>query len=485
MQPTVGRPVNMPDRTLDRRRGRTVPVSTRPAGRERSVRAEAAPAARDKRLAWPVVLFVVALLVPWSVLIGPLRLSAYRVVLLATVLPCLMMWFKGRAGPIRAPDILILAFCLWCFLSLATAHGAASGLQSGGIMFIETAGAYLLARCYIRDAQDFKNVIRLVAWVVLFLLPFSLYETLTGKKLILDTLSAVAPTFQYTVAEMRMGLRRVQGPFEHPILYGVFCGSIFAMTFMVLGEGKNVVSRWLLTALVGFTALLSLSSAPIAAITLQLSMMLWNGVLQKFKYRWKLLWGLVIAAFLVVEIGSNQTPVQFYISHFTFDQQTGWYRLWIWQYGSASVMNHPLLGIGFGEWARPAWMVTDSIDNFWLVLAMRHGIPALLLMLGTYLCITFGIVFNRKLDPKLENYRTAFLICMTTYFFVGTTVHFWTAAYVWFVFLMGAGVWMLETGPDRPASTTEEDPTDRRREALSRRAAMQAPSRMKVGEDIR
>lgn len=466
----------MPDRTLDRRRGQSVSIPSRlGADREKSARTEAMPVAASKRLAWPVVLFIIALLVPWSVLIGPLRLSAYRVVLLATVLPCIVLWVRGRAGRIRMPDMLLLLYCLWCFLSLAAAHGAASGLQSGGIMFIETFGAYLLARCYIRDAEDFKNVIRLVAWVVVCLLPFSLYETLTGKKLILDTLSAVAPTFQYTVAEMRMGLRRVQGPFEHPILYGVFCASIFAMTFMILGEGRNVVSRWLWTVLVGFTALLSLSSAPIAAITLQLSMMVWNGALRQFSYRWKLLWGLAITAFLVIEIGSNQTPIQFYISHFTFDQQTGWYRLWIWQYGSASVMNHPLLGIGFADWARPAWMITDSIDNFWLVIALRHGIPALLLMFGTYLTIVSGVVINKKVNPKLENYYTAFLICMATYFFIGTTVHFWTAAYAWFVFLMGAGVWMLETRPGGSTSTTEEDPTARRREALSRRAAVRAP----------
>ncbi|MGO4833723.1 polymerase, partial [Rhizobiaceae sp. 2RAB30] len=282
------------------------------------MRTGAVPVAGSKRLAWPVVLFIIALLVPWSVLIGPLRLSAYRVVLLVTVLPCLFLWLGGRAGRIRMPDILLLLYCLWCFLSLAAAHGATSGLQSGGIMFIETFGAYLLARCYIRDAVDLKNVIRLVAWVVLLLLPFSLYEAVTGKKLILDTLSAIAPTFQYTVGELRMGLRRVQGPFEHPILYGVFCGSIFAMTNMVLGEGKSAMSRWLLTASIGFTAFLSLSSAPMAGIALQLSMMLWNWALRQFKYRWKLLWGVALAGFLVVELGSNQTPVQFYISHFTF-----------------------------------------------------------------------------------------------------------------------------------------------------------------------
>ena len=33
---------------------------------------------------------------------------------------------------------------------------------------------------------------------------------------------------------------------------------------------------------------------------------------------------------------------------------------------------------------------------------------------------------------------------MTAFFLVGWTVHFWDAAYVLFLFLMGSGVWMLD-----------------------------------------
>ena len=33
----------------------------------------------------------------------------------------------------------------------------------------------------------------------------------------------------------------------------------------------------------------------------------------------------------------------------------------------------------------PSFMVSNSVDNFWLITAMRYGIPAFVLMLGTYL----------------------------------------------------------------------------------------------------
>ena len=32
------------------------------------------------------------------------------------------------------------------------------------------------------------------------------------------------------------------------------------------------------------------------------------------------------------------------------------------------------------------------------------------------------------------------------FFFVGFTVHFWGPAYVWFMFLLGSGVWLLDAG---------------------------------------
>jgi hypothetical protein len=190
-------------------------------------------------------------------------------------------------------------------------------------------------------------------------------------------------------------------------------------------------------------AFLSMSSAPIASLVIQGALMSWNWLLRQYSLRWKILWALAFAAYLVIEFGSNQTPASFYVSYFTFDRGTGWYRLWTWEYATASVLNHPVFGIGFGDWVRPGWMASGSIDNFWLVIAVRHGFPALGCMLGAYLAITLAVSFKAKLDESLENYRLAFLLCMVTYFFVGTTVYFWAASYVWFLFLLGSGVWLL------------------------------------------
>src|SRR4051812_39931790 len=81
-------------------------------------RAIASKQGSGKGLAWPVLLFLVAQVMPWNFRVGPLSLPTPRIVLLAMVLPCLVQLMTGRAGRIRAADIAILLFCFWCALSL-------------------------------------------------------------------------------------------------------------------------------------------------------------------------------------------------------------------------------------------------------------------------------------------------------------------------------------------------------------------------------
>ncbi|WP_211486655.1 hypothetical protein, partial [Corallococcus exiguus] len=107
----------------------------------------------------PVTLFCLSVLVPWTPQIAGVELSPYRIVLLVTIIPCLSMWIAGKAGRIRIADIALMGYAAWCFLSLLIVHGPEFAIKSGGVLFIETIGAYLLARCYIRDAQDFYTTI--------------------------------------------------------------------------------------------------------------------------------------------------------------------------------------------------------------------------------------------------------------------------------------------------------------------------------------
>ncbi|EJL50980.1 lipid A core-O-antigen ligase-like enyme [Rhizobium sp. CF122] len=429
--------------------------------RKPEISAQAAPemvAQPNHGLALPVKLFLVGLVLPWIIPFGSLNLSAYRIVLLVAFVPCSVLWMQGRAGRIRLPDLGLTLFHLWAAVGLVVVHGIGPAIQPGGMLFIEGMGSYLMARCFIRTPDDFRSMVMFVSKLLVCLLPFCLYEWLTGQKPLLTILGTIFPTVEITRMYPRMGLWRVQGPFSHSILYGVFCASLLALVCRASSFRYNGFTAVFFTSVVVGSAVLSMSSAPIAGLALQIALLTWDRLLRGFPGRWKLLWAVAILGIGAIEFGSNQTPAQFYVSHFTFEQQTGWYRMWIWEYGTASVERHPIFGIGLGDWMRPGWMVSDSIDNFWLILAMRHGIPGVTLMVLSWFGLWFAIARRKVLEPVVASYRTAYLICMASFVFVGATVHFWGATYAWFFFLGGAGAWILDSrGHENPSGRTVSD----------------------------
>ena len=90
-------------------------------------------------------------------------------------------------------DILLLLFSFWCTLSLVVVHGMENSVQTWGIGLIETLGPYLLARCYIRDADDYYNLIQFQFRLVLLLLPFAIVEFITGHDIWRDLFAAIWP----------------------------------------------------------------------------------------------------------------------------------------------------------------------------------------------------------------------------------------------------------------------------------------------------
>lgn len=417
------------------------------AARARAVSDKAADPAVQDALPWPVALFLVSLIIPWIIELGPLRLSVSRLILIGTIIPCLFMWMNGKAGRIRTPDILVILFCLWCSVSLAAVHDLDTSVQSGGMTAIETMGAYFLARVFIRNEKQFYGMVRTIFWIILFLLPFSMYESITGTNISLSLFRVILPTqIDYFMAP-RWGLRRVQSVFDHPILYGVFCTSVFALTHKVLGRHLSAMRRWSRSALVFLATLLSMSSGPLSALVVQALLISWGWFLRDFRYRWHVLAAFFVALYMAVSLLSNQSFFEFYVHYFAFSQDTGWDRIRIWHYGWLSVFNHPLFGIGYHEYQRPDWM-EPSIDMFWLINFVRFGYPGGVLMFLIFWCVFFSTAFKKGLSKQQNDYRTAYLITMIGIFTVGWTVHFWNTPYLLIMFFLGSTSWMLDIESD-------------------------------------
>ena len=94
------------------------------------------------------ILFVASIFIPveFHVLLGTLRLEAYRIVLAITLVFALINLRKilNHADLI---DILLLLFVILASTSLIYNHGLKDGIESSGILIIEILGAFYCRGC--------------------------------------------------------------------------------------------------------------------------------------------------------------------------------------------------------------------------------------------------------------------------------------------------------------------------------------------------
>jgi len=172
-------------------------------------------------------------------------------------------------------------------------------------------------------------------------------------------------------------------------------------------------------------------------------LIVWDKITASVAGRWAILTAVALTAYLAVEFSSNRTAFDVFISYLTFNADTSYMRVHIWHYGTQSVMQHPIFGIGLNDWERPSWM-GGSMDNFWLVTAVRYGLPGFLFMAGGFLSICFGLGRLRNLSVLEAQCRKGLIITFCGLGVAVCTVHLWDAPYVLFIFLLGSGMWMFD-----------------------------------------
>lgn len=389
-----------------------------------------------------IALFFFALGMPIIFYLGSVRLSPYRLVLIATFIPCLFAWLFGSVGRIRLPDIFILMAAIWGAIVLVHVHGVEAGLQPAGIFVIETLGSFLLARRYIRDVFAFQRMVRWLVVMVLVLLPFAVYENVTGSPILIQLFGQIFDVHAIAPKQPRLGLARAQAIFEHPILFGVVCSSAFALSYYVMGARTRLAGRFI-TGLVAITVFTSLSAGALLSVAVQSILIGWDKLTVRVVRRWVILGAITIAAYIVVETVSNRSAFEVFISYLTFNADQSYMRIHIWHYGTESVIRHPIFGIGLNEWERPEWL-PGSIDNFWLNTAVTYGVTGLFFLGGAFFSVCFGLARLRNLSFQIAEFRKGLVISLCGIAVAICTVHLWNASYVLFIFLLGSGMWMFE-----------------------------------------
>lgn len=399
-------------------------------------------------------LIVVALLIPLSFEVAGFRLTPSLLVMIG-LFPILIAQYFKKVVVWRTPDFLFFFFVLWQGLSILVNNPERVVAFTGQQALLTLAG-FLAGRLLVINKQDFYNLIVFVGVASMISMPFALYESLFNDPIILRLIADYTPfeTFSKINNEPRFGLYRAQFVFVHPIHFGLLGALVLVPFFIGLKGYLSAGTRVAGTMLIGFACFLSVSSGAVLSVMLQLVLFIWHFAFSRFQRPWRavlITGGLVYS---VLEIASTNSAFVAVSSRLAFNSGTAYYRTLIWKYGTEQVSRTPFLGNGYNYWARPSWMLTSSVDNHWLLLAMVHGIPALLLFAGS---IFYAFVMvNRHNDggPEVQRLRLAWTLSLIGFAMSASTVAIWGEIQLLFMLLFGAGFWMI--GPVQESGAQDE-----------------------------
>ena len=409
-------------------------------------------------LNWLAAVFVVALILPVQFSIGTLLLTPYRLVLVVSFIPLLAMFFMGKAGKILLIDWLILFSTLWAVLALGVNHPFGTIFETMGIYVLEFFGAYLLGRLTIRNARDFTRFSWVFFLVVLFLLPFAALESFTNRAIYID-LFPEGWQLREVDAGMRLGLRRAQTGFVHPILYGAFVSAALGIAWFTIGNRGSAPLR---AAVVGAATFFSMSTGALVALVFQVIFIVYELTMKSMKRRWTLFAFGALAAYTIVDLLSNRTPFHVLVTYASFNSASAYNRILIWDWGTHNVANNPIFGLGLNDWVRPSFM-SSSMDNYWLVVAVRYGLPASLAYMTAVILLVRRAARVPLADEMDKACRAGFLVSFGGLALAAGTVHYWLSIGAFFPFFIGAGVWLAEGRNLRivtdPSTAEDQDAT--------------------------
>ncbi len=392
------------------------------------------------------VLFVISIFIPveFHYLVGSLRIEAYRVVL-GIALVYSLLNIKDLLEKADLIDILLFIFIIFASVSLIYNHGLQKGIESSGILTIEILGAFYLARGLITTPKSYYQINMLFVTILALLVIFSIYEALAHHRILHEWAKNITGHDSlnwklYTHYYIRFDIMRTTNLFAHPILYGTI-GAIFFPFIILLLLYRFKFSNLLKTLALLIGMISTLSSAPLLSVVFQgmtaILAQYWTGA----KRLWMAVAFFGISGFLLIEAMSNRGFFAILISYLTFNPVTGYYRMLQWQYSMDDIAANPVFGIGLHDWSRPEWM-SSSIDSFWLLMTMQHGLFAGFILLFCSLYAVFHILNDlHKHHPATRWMVKSWVLAFMSLILIGFTVDYFGKIQPLFFFVLGSIGW--------------------------------------------
>lgn len=394
---------------------------------------------------FPALLLFYSMILPMEVRFSIAEQTFYPPRIAAFILlPWLLRKLVSGGIKFRPVDGIMLCGVIWMVLSFMLYYDAGTGFMRSAPLAFDVVAPYLVARIVLRNLTDLRRFLVLIAPGIVFAGGSMALESITHTIFVKPFAASIfgrlssyengvavgaAEFFQRT----RLGLLRASGPFSHPILGGIFL-AIFIPLY--IRTGIRGAPKWL--GLGGaICSIFSLSSGAFLVIIMGVGIIAVDVVQRLIKFfDWRHLMVFFLCVLLALQIFSKKGLVSVLV-RFTLDPATGYYRQLIWEYGSASVRKHPWIGIGYTDFERAAFMGT-SVDNHWLLLAMRHGLPALIAIGAVCITAQFGLMRRAFRETGLD--RSAIIalsaVCVTM-IIAGFTVTYFGSTMTLFYFIVG------------------------------------------------
>ena len=415
---------------------------------------------------WPMVIVIYATLVPREICIhlGSNFMFADRLALLL-ISPWLFRNIWNGAIRFVLPDFLIVLMGVWIAVAYTVVNGFDRGFLGGLGLAVDSVFGYLLARITFRSLNDVRRgFILCIPMIFLCALTLPL-ESLTHQLLVrppLEKIFGSVRTAEGSIAlhgaqrvEIRHGLLRAYGVWSHPILAGVYLSTQLAVMW---SSGIRGLPRWLWLAAISMSVF-TLSSATYLSLLLQVMFIGYDYLTRKIKeLTWGFFWLVVALVLLFANGASNSGAIGLVIRFLTLDPATGYFRLLIWKFGWLSVVNHPWFGIGLADYSRPSWMISNSIDNHWLLLAIRYGPTASACLLLACFSALFALArCQAYANRRDQRFYRGIMMSLTMMMIMGCTVYIYGGTQTWFTILLGACVACAQHGFFRVVVLPEEE----------------------------
>ena len=283
-------------------------------------------------------------------------------------------------------DVPVFLFILFGAASIAVSPNPAFSVYNYRVLVGSYAFTYFLAGQTLRSEEQLKGVLKALAWSAAISVMYGFYQF----------------TFGIDIADMKWVdgdafpelKKRVFSTWENPNIFAGYLGEAIAMVFAFLVSAEDSKKRWRIgTALFALIACLVTTYARGACFAVMLTLAGYGMV----KDRRILLGCVALGGALLI---ADPMLAERLSSVFTKIDTSSEMRLAIWESSAAMILDHPLLGVGWGAYrfVYPEYdfyindpsVIIYHAHNMYLNYAAEIGVIGA----ATYFWFFFGTMFT-------------------------------------------------------------------------------------------